>query len=506
MAGKDGKTATKPLALAETAAPAMSVTATASQASDTASDGSPVIRPAPRSFHSPHLPQLATGTELAHFRIDGLLGQGGMGEVYEATDTSLERTVALKVLPVEFADNAQRRKRLMREARAQAKVTHSNVCHIYYVGEQDSRLFFAMERVQGKTFSDLSAEKPVAINDALELVRAAAQGLDAAHQRGFLHRDVKPSNLMLSDDGTVKVLDFGLVAGDDDAVDQSTRTGDSKPRPQVALTQTHAVGTPLYMAPEQARGEPVDLRADIYALGATLYQLISGRPPFEAPTAAILLTLHTEAIRPVLGRTVGPARVTSPIDALIAKMMAPKAEDRFASYGDLIAEIDRVSTKRTRVAGFWVRFTATVIDFFLMLAVFAIPMIIAAQAGVSVSLNDELFIAFAVYKFVTTWRWGCTLGERIMELQVIDIATHKRPRAGQALRRTLILTGPLLLASVLSHVLPLLGSESLANKVSGVLFVVSIGGAMLFLVLAALRNAGKRALWDRFSRTMVKYR
>jgi predicted Ser/Thr protein kinase/uncharacterized RDD family membrane protein YckC len=450
-------------------------------------------------------PQLAVGTMLAHFRIEGLLGQGGMGEVYQATDTSLERTVALKVLPTQFADNAQRRQRLMREARAQAKVTHSNVCHIYFVGEQDARLFFAMEYVEGKTFADLCAAKPMAINDALELVRSAAQGLDAALSRGFLHRDVKPSNLMVTGDGTVKVLDFGLVTGDAEAFAAPGANGPRRVVP-VDLTQTHAVGTPLYMAPEQGRGESIDLRADIYALGATLFELITGRPPFNAPTAAMLLSMHTEATRPVLGRTIGPARMTSPIDALIAKMMASNPVDRFASYAELITEIDRVSTVRTRVAGFGVRFTTVVMDLFVILAMMAIPIAVVAEAGYSININGEFFFLFAAYKFVMTGKWGATLGERMMELKVISTASYQRPSWGQALKRTLILAGPLMLTSTINWIIPWLSSSDVVGNLSGIAVVIAAGVTFLHLIFSALRSAGKRTAWDRGSRTMIVYR
>jgi predicted Ser/Thr protein kinase/uncharacterized RDD family membrane protein YckC len=451
-------------------------------------------------------PQLAVGTMLAHFRVEGLLGQGGMGEVYQATDTSLERTVALKVLPTQFADNAQRRQRLMREARAQAKVTHSNVCHIYYVGEQDARLFFAMEYVEGKTFADLCAEKPMAINDALELIRSAAQGLDAALSRGFLHRDVKPSNLMVTHDGTVKVLDFGLVTGDAEAFAAPGANGLRTKVIPVDLTQTHAVGTPLYMAPEQGRGESIDLRADIYALGATLFQLITGRPPFDAPTAAMLLSMHTEATRPVLGRTIGPARMTSPIDALIAKMMAPNPVDRFASYTELITEIDRVSTVRTRVAGFGVRFTTVIMDLFVILALIAIPIAVVAEAGYSININGEFFFLFAAYKFLMTGKWGATLGERMMELKVISTATYQRPSWGQALKRTVILAGPLMLTSTIMWIIPWLSSSNLVGDLSGIAVVVAAGVTFFHLIFSALRSAGKRTAWDRGSRTMIVYR
>src|SRR6185295_7859170 len=158
------------------------------------------------------------------------------------------------------------------------------------------------------------------------------------------HRDIKPSNLMIDGHGMVKVLDFGLAAG---------ALGELSHGP---VAQTSLAGTPLYMAPEQARGAPIDFRADIYALGATLFHLVSGRPPFEADTLDALLSKHARADRPQLPRRAGtPRTTTAAIDALIARMMAPLPADRFASYDELIRTIELSSVDHMRPAGFWVR-------------------------------------------------------------------------------------------------------------------------------------------------------
>ena len=216
---------------------------------------------------------LSAGIRLGHFRIDKQLGAGGMGEVYLASDLALDRPVAIKVLPAGVASGTAR-ERLIREARAQARVQHPNVAHIYFIGEDDGRLYFAMEYVVGKTLAERLADGPLAADDALDVIRAAVLGLREAQRSGFTHRDVKPSNLMVDAHGIVKVLDFGLAAGIPDDVGNGP------------VEQTSIAGTPLYMAPEQARGEAIDLRADIYALGATLYHLVAGKPPFQADTIA----------------------------------------------------------------------------------------------------------------------------------------------------------------------------------------------------------------------------
>src|SRR5690242_2662949 len=223
----------------------------------------------------------------------------------------------MKVLPAQLARDPVRRDRMIREARSQARVSHPNVGHIYFIGEELGRLYFAMEFVAGETVADRIARGPLNPEDALAIVRSAALGLREAQRSGITHRDVKPSNLMIDGHGMVKVLDFGLAAGSPGAL------GDGP------VAQTSLAGTPLYMAPEQARGEPVDFRADIYALGATLYHLVSGKPPFQAASVAELQTLHESAERPLLPRKSQARMHINALDALIAKMMAPRPEDRF---------------------------------------------------------------------------------------------------------------------------------------------------------------------------------
>jgi eukaryotic-like serine/threonine-protein kinase len=199
--------------------------------------------------------ELPAGKQLGHFRIDRKLGAGGMGEVYLATDLALDRPAAIKVLPEAVARDPRRRERMIREARAQARVAHPNVGHMYFIGEEAHRLYFAMEYVAGETLGQRIEKGPMSVDDALAVIRDATLGLREAQRSGITHRDVKPSNLMIDGHGVVKVLDFGLAAGADGGVTSGP------------VAQTSLAGTPLYMAPEQARGEAVDFRTDIYALG-----------------------------------------------------------------------------------------------------------------------------------------------------------------------------------------------------------------------------------------------
>ncbi|MEO8703156.1 MAG: serine/threonine-protein kinase [Kofleriaceae bacterium] len=254
------------------------------------------------------------GEHFAHFRIERRIGQGGMGEVYLATDLALDRSVALKVLGREIIDDTTARDRFVREARSQARINHPNICHIYFIGEQFGRLFFAMELVEGENLQQrVDRTGGIPQREAIELVRMAAAGLAEAQKHGFTHRDVKPSNLLLDKHGVLKVADFGLVDTAADAM---------------------IVGTPRYMAPEQLRGEIVDFRADMYALGVTLHHLVAGAPPFAGRTMADLVAQHLGDTRP---RFAGDSAL---LEALCDRLMAKRPIDRFPSYAELLAALE----------------------------------------------------------------------------------------------------------------------------------------------------------------------
>jgi hypothetical protein len=443
---------------------------------------SPTARPA--------LPAIEPGMRLGHFQLTKRLGAGGMGEVYLATDLALDRPVAIKLLP---ADTAAARDRMVREARAQARVMHKNVAHIYFIGEDSGRLYFAMEYVTGETLADRCVRGPLAAEDALALIHDAVLGLREAQRSGFTHRDVKPSNLMVDGHGVVKVLDFGLVAG----TPEHAETGGP-------IAQTTLAGTPLYMAPEQARGEPVDFRADIYALGATLFQLVSGRPPFEAQSAAELRSLHESANRPALPRGIVPRTQSTALDRLIAKMMAPRAENRHASYDELLRAIELLSTQYTRPAGFWVRSAALGVD--LLLASVAVGLAHGLLFP-GTFLWDGYYLAFAaVLQLLLLGRWGTTIGGALFELETMSVATAAKVSWRTAFARTLVMYGPLIAAY---YAVTMVVNAGVIHPVA---FVLRLLNFALFawyplrLAYDALRMPGKRTPWDRWSGTMVRYR
>lgn len=482
-------------ALAHTASAALAHTASAALAhTATAEPGAAFVAP-------PALPgaSLASGRQLAHFRIERLLGAGGMGEVYYATDLALDRPVALKVVGNGSTSSA-RRERLIREARAQARIYHPNVCHIYYIGESEGLLFFAMELVTGKTFTERIAAGPVDPEEALELIRMAALGLREATRCGFTHRDVKPSNLMLDHHGNVKVLDFGLVAGSASPIS----TGGA-PTAATSVEQTSMAGTPLYMAPEQARGEAIDFRADIYALGATLYHLVAGKPPFAGESLNELLAHHSSSELPALVRKDVAAKTLAPIFQLCARMMAKDPADRHTSYDDLLLQLDLLSSQRSRPAGATVRSAAVALD-----CLVTVPFIIALNWLYSQitnrDLNDivALVSAFALYRFVIFSWLGRSLGQSVFELELVSMVDGRKPTRAQIGRRLLWQLFPPILA--LAPMIFFSDSSTLAGGIARAIPPIALGFLFVHLYFAAMRLARRRTWWDRKSNTLVRYR
>ncbi len=281
-------------------------------------------------------PPAHTPIRMGPYEIRGVIGAGGMGIVYRGWDARLNRHVAVKTLKPDLARDPEYCERFLREARSAAALSHLNVTQIYFIGEESGHPFFAMEYLEGKSLEGLVREEgKLPPEQALELVRQAAAGLKAAAARGIIHRDVKPSNLVLTADGTLKVTDFGLA---------KLIVSDA------GLTMAGEVlGSPNYMAPEQASGSSADVRSDIYSLGATFYELVTGRPPFEGPTPVSIILKHVrEPVR-------SPRQLTPdlpyPFVTLIQRMLAKRPEDRPRDYDALSRELDRLVTHTASLAG-----------------------------------------------------------------------------------------------------------------------------------------------------------
>ena len=223
---------------------------------------------------------LTVGSRLGHYDVAALIGEGGMGQVYRATDTQLGRDVALKILPDAFASDPDRLARFQREAQVLASLNHPNIAHRSTASRnRPTPKPFVLELVEGPTLADRIANGPIPLDEALPIAKQIAEALEAAHEAGVIHRDLKPANIKVREDGTVKVLDFGLAKALD-----TTPEGDPSQSPTLTAAATQMgviLGTAAYMAPEQARGKPVDKRADIWAFGVVLYEMLTGKRAFD---------------------------------------------------------------------------------------------------------------------------------------------------------------------------------------------------------------------------------
>ncbi len=280
------------------------------------------------------------GETVAHYKILGQLGTGGMGVVYRAEDTKLHRTVALKFLPPDIAADERAVERFKREARAAAALNHPNICTIHEIGEHDGQPFIVMELLEGRTLKERLEAGSLSVDDLLEMGTQIADALDAAHQKGMVHRDIKPANIFLTHAGSVKVLDFGLVktvAGPAEAstLDERATVDDME------LTRAgSAVGTVAYMSPEQVRGEELDARSDLFSFGLVLYEMATGRQPFSGSTSGVVF----EAIlnrAPTAPAHLNPD-VPPQLEAIINKALEKRADLRYQHASDIRSDIKRL--------------------------------------------------------------------------------------------------------------------------------------------------------------------
>ena len=284
------------------------------------------------------------------FRIAGFLGRGGMGEVYKAEDTRLHRLVALKFLPQDLTGYAQSLSRFQREAEAASALNHRNICVVYDVGEQNGRAFIAMEFLEGETLRDVIMGRPLALERLLDIGAQIADGLDAAHSKGIMHRDIKPENIFVTSRRDVKILDFGLAKLQRGAMETSD---DDMASEAVELTQHGAaLGTAAYMSPEQARGEKLDTRTDLFSFGLVLYEMGTGRRAFAGATAAIVfasLLKETPVPPSEINRAIPPE-----LDKIISKALEKERTLRYqhaAEMREALARLKRHS-ERNRAAEF----------------------------------------------------------------------------------------------------------------------------------------------------------
>lgn len=383
-------------------------------------------------------PTLAEGTRLAHYAIERVLGSGAMGTVYRAHDTSLDRAVAVKVLRSRLAEDPAVVDRFVREARAAARVNHPNLTHVYFVGAeqgcqfppgsstafesgagsarsaQPSTPFFAMEYVPGTTFEqEVAARGPMPLERFVDVIVQAARGLAAAHGAGVVHRDVKPSNLMLLPDGTVKVTDFGLAKSLGGDVDASG--GGS------------LLGTPTYMAPEQCRGRGVDARTDVYALGLTAWFLLAGKPPYSGESLGQMLQDQMNTPLP----SICALRPELPpgLDRALATLCEKDPAKRPSSMDDVAALFEPFRPRPLEPATIMSRATAMAIDAMLLGVVAGLlgGLALGIDKLVGFSVVPDyvfglVFVAAAAAAQLGCEAWfGTTIGKWLFNLEVVRV-------------------------------------------------------------------------------------
>ncbi len=275
-----------------------------------------------------HFVPLAEGTMVSHFRLSKRIGAGGMGEVYLAEDTQLDRQVALKFLPAQYSNDIDLKNRFQREARAAAKLNHPNIITIYEVSEFNGRPYFAMEYVEGKSLHTHVQDTPLQVSQILALAIQIGEGLRRAHEQGIIHRDIKSANVIVGSDGRARLLDFGLAAVH--GSEKLTRDGST-------------LGTVAYMSPEQIRGQAVDHRSDLFSFGVVLYELVTGRTPFRRDNdASTMNAINTEAAEPLARFKVG---VPPSLQQVIDKALQKDPSMRYQSAGDFVADMKRIQSE-----------------------------------------------------------------------------------------------------------------------------------------------------------------
>src|SRR6266849_1348312 len=289
---------------------------------------------------------LSSGTKLGPYEVQSPLGAGGMGEVYRALDTRLDRTVAVKILPAAFARDPERLRRFQQEAQAVAALNHPNILAVHDLGDHDGAPYMVTEFLEGETLRERMLPGPLPVRKATEYAIQIARGLAAAHDKGIVHRDLKPENIFVTRDGRVKILDFGLA--------KLTPSGAANPDAATLASQTEAgvvMGTVGYMSPEQVKGLAADHRSDLFSFGAILYEMLSGKRAFHGDSSVETMSAILKQDPPELTET---ARLVPPaLERTVRHCLGKNPEERFQSARDVafnLANLSELSGSSTAIA------------------------------------------------------------------------------------------------------------------------------------------------------------
>jgi serine/threonine protein kinase len=388
---------------------------------------------------------------LKHFQILSKLGQGGMGCVYRAVDESLQRYVALKVIRPATADERDRDcyQRLLEEARAQARVIHPNVVQVYYVDHCSDAPFLAMELVPGETLEDRLRRQSLTFAEIVDIAVQTCRALRAAAKLHIVHGDIKPANLLIAYDGTVKLSDFGLA----------------RQLEQISHVSAGLAGTPNYLSPEACRGEPTDIRADMYALGVMLFEMTFGRLPYALADQQISTRLMAHLEWPVQYPATWPQSIPRGWKNLLDRLLAKKREDRFESYDQLLQALDTLAPVELPAAGRAVRPLAWLIDLMLLGGMLHLFRNIAQNdlsflsSGASVLQCSASLLLLGAAALIQA-RSGTSPGKKLLQLRVVDDHCQPPGRRGlffRALTQLLPLWGLVGLRTSMALGWPMLG-------------------------------------------------
>ncbi|WP_449067697.1 protein kinase domain-containing protein [Prosthecobacter sp.] len=428
---------------------------------------------------------------LGDYRLLRKLGAGGMGIVYEADHIPTGRRLALKVLS-QSLDNEEQRQRFLREGRLAATIDHPNSVYVFGTEEIDGLPVIAMELAAGGTLRDeVKRRGPLPVRDAVDAILGIIEGLEAAHARGILHRDMKPSNCFLTGEGKAMVGDYGL------SISQASPPPDDEPVTRSGMV----MGTPAFSPPEQLRAQPLDQRADIYSTGGTLYYLLTGKAPVERTTPVETVAAVLEGRVPNV-RTARP-EVSDDLAAVVARCLAPQAAARFGSYAELRAALVPFSSTAPEPAPLGTRFVAGLADGVLLGGLMFLVLVLWPQWGQAVSdefatMSEWAFTAFGiVFHAVAESRWGATPGKWLFGLRVAGL-DGARPRWHRAAVRAAIFS---ITAVVVEWILTLLGltTETDESMMSSILVIAALlfaGASPLLFFIPALRRPDRAAVHD----------